>query len=299
MNHIPVMAREIVEIFTPVPDGIFIDATFGLGGHSKAVKNSLRDKFRIIGIDWDAEMLKLGAANLPEGISVRNMHFSSLPELIQKEKLFPLSGILFDLGLNSAQLDDASRGFSFSRPGPIDMRFDRDSGQPAAGIIAGMSESELVRVLKEYGQERNARAIARAISRETPTTTEELALIIKRIVGPQRFIKAAARIFQALRIHVNRELDELKNALAGVAPLVVTGGRLAVISYHSLEDRIVKRQFLLDSGKCFCGPSQPVCICGKRKLLKVMTKKPLTPSLAEIEANPRARAARLRYAEKI
>jgi 16S rRNA (cytosine1402-N4)-methyltransferase len=297
MDHIPVMAKEIVEIFTPVPDGIFIDATFGLGGHSKAVKKSR--KFRIIGIDRDAEMLSRAASDLPEGISVRNMHFSDLPEMIQKEGITPVSGILFDLGLNSAQLDDSTRGFSFMNPGPLDMRMDRQSGLTAAEAISRMSEDEMIKVLKEFGQEKNARAIARTINRENPTTTEALASIIMRVVGPQRFIKAAARIFQALRIFVNHELDELRNALAGVAPLVVTGGRLAVISYHSLEDGIVKRQFLLDSGKCFCGPQEAVCVCGKRKLLKVMTKKPLFPSPEEIERNPRARAARLRYAERI
>jgi 16S rRNA (cytosine1402-N4)-methyltransferase len=297
MDHIPVMAKEIVEIFRPVPDGIFIDATFGLGGHSKEVKKNR--KFRIIGIDRDAEMLSRVASDLPEGISVRNMHFSGLPEMIQKEGIGPISGVLFDLGLNSAQLDDPSRGFAFMKPGPLDMRMDRRSGLPASDIIARMSEDELIRVLKEFGQEKNARAIARAINREKPTTTKALASIIKRIVGPQRFIKAAARIFQALRIYVNQELDELRNALSGIAPLVVTGGRLAVISYHSLEDRIVKRQFLLDSGKCFCGPQEPVCVCGKRKLLKVITRKPLYPSPEEIERNPRARAARLRYAERI
>jgi 16S rRNA (cytosine1402-N4)-methyltransferase len=297
MNHIPVMAKEIVDIFTAVPDGIFIDATFGLGGHSRAVKK-IR-KFRIIGIDRDAEMLSQAASDLPEGISVRNMRFSHLPEIIQKEGIGPISGILFDLGLNSAQLDDQTRGLSFMKPGPLDMRLDRGSGLPVSDIISRMSEDELIGVLRDYGQERNARAIARAINREKPTTTEALASLIKRVVGPQRFIKAAARIFQALRIYVNHELEELKDALAGVAPLVVTGGRLAVISYHSLEDGIVKRQFLLDSGKCFCGPQETVCVCGKRKLLKLLTKKPLFPSPAEIERNPRARAARLRYAERI
>jgi 16S rRNA (cytosine1402-N4)-methyltransferase len=298
MNHIPVMAREILEIFDPVPDGIFIDATFGLGGHSIAVRKAF-SKFTIIGVDRDAEMLAKASPDLPEGISVRNMRFSGLAEMIQGEKLAPVTGVLFDLGLNSAQLDDRSRGFSFSRSGPLDMRFDRQSGLPGSDIISRMSENDLIKILKEFGQEKNARAIARGIVREVPTTTDALAQIINKVVGPRRFIKSAARIFQALRIYVNRELDELKTALAGVAPLVATGGRLAVISYHSLEDGIVKRQFLLDAGKCFCGPNQAVCVCGKRNLLKVMTKKPLTPALDEIDRNPRASAAKLRYAERI
>ncbi|HBC46608.1 MAG TPA: 16S rRNA (cytosine(1402)-N(4))-methyltransferase [candidate division Zixibacteria bacterium] len=298
MDHIPVMAREILEIFGPVPDGIFIDATFGLGGHSIAVKKAI-NKFKIIGVDQDAEMLAKALPDLPEGISVRNMRFSDLPKLIQNEKLAPVTGVLFDLGLNSAQLDDQSRGFSFMKSGPIDMRFDRNSGLPGWEVISRMNEAELISVLKEFSQEKNARAIARSIVRENPTTTDSLAQIIQRIVGPRRFIKSAARIFQALRIYVNRELDELKTALAGVVPLVATGGRLAVISYHSLEDGIVKRQFLLDSGKCFCGPHLAICECGKRNLLKVMTKKPLYPTDEETHQNPRARAARLRYAERI
>jgi 16S rRNA (cytosine1402-N4)-methyltransferase len=299
MNHIPVMAREVVEIFSSVPDGILIDATFGLGGHSVAVKHSLGNKFEIIGVDRDEEMLNQSSRDLPKGISVRKMRFSGLPDIIKNEGIGPVTGVLFDLGLNSAQLNDQSRGFSFSRPGPIDMRFDRTGGQSAADLIERIGEIELIKILKEYGQERHSRSIARAIVREKPNTTETMASIIKRIVGPQRFTKSAARVFQALRICVNRELEELKSALSRIVPLVATGGRLAVISYHSLEDGIVKRQFLLDSGKCFCGPTQPTCICGKRELLKVMTKKPVIPSDEEIRQNPRARAARLRYAERI
>jgi 16S rRNA (cytosine1402-N4)-methyltransferase len=299
MDHIPVMASEILEVFAPVPDGIFIDATFGLGGHSAVIQKNLGSKFQIIGLDRDAEILKLASRNLPEGVNLRNMRFSELPTMIEREKIGPVSGVLFDLGLNSAQLDDSTRGFSFSLPGPADMRFDRSQGQSAADVLADADEKELILIFKRHGQERNSRAIARAIVRERPNTTDALASLIKKVVGPQRFIKSAARIFQALRIYINRELDELKTALGGVAPLVATGGRLAVISYHSLEDGIVKRQFLHDSGKCLCGPNLPICVCGKRTLLKILTKKPITASIQEIRSNPRARAAKLRYAEKI
>ena len=299
MSHIPVMAGEIAEIFAAVPDGIFIDATFGLGGHSAVISKSLGSKFQIIGIDRDPEMLARVEGNLPENIKTRQMRFSELPAFIENSKISSISGVLFDLGLNSAQLDDEARGFSFTHPGPMDMRFDRTSGATATEVIARTSEKDLVSILKEYGQEKKARAIARAIIRERPNDTQSMALLIKGIVGPQRFIKSAARIFQALRIYVNRELEELKTALSGIAPLVVTGGRLAVISYHSLEDGIVKRQFLLDSGRCFCGPAEPICICGKRKILKIMTKKPLTPAIEETKRNPRARSAKLRYAERI
>jgi 16S rRNA (cytosine1402-N4)-methyltransferase len=292
------MASEIVEIFTEAPEGILIDATFGLGGHSAVIKKSLGSKFRIIGVDRDPEMLTMTSGPL-EGVSIRKMRFSEIPEMIESEGTGPVAGVLFDLGLNSAQLDDPSRGFSFTRSGPLDLRLDRSSGQTASEMLANIDEAELVRILKTYGQERNSRAITRAIVKNKPTSTAELAAIIKGKVGPQRFIKSAARVFQALRIHLNRELDELRSALAGIIPLVATGGRLAVISYHSLEDGIVKRQFLLDSGKCFCGPNQPVCVCGKRNLLKPLSKKPLVPTPEEIDRNPRARAAKLRYAERI
>jgi 16S rRNA (cytosine1402-N4)-methyltransferase len=293
------MAREITEIFAAAPDGILIDATFGLGGHAAVIKQNLVSKFRIIGIDRDPEMISRVEDSLPEGIVVRQMRFSELPTFIENDRIAPISGVLFDLGLNSAQLDDRTRGFSFTHPGPVDMRFDRSTGPSAADLLAGMDEKQLTAVLKDFGQEKKARAIARALVRERPGDTLTMASIIKRVAGPQRFTKSAARIFQALRILVNRELEELKTALAGVAPFVVSGGRLAVISYHSLEDGIVKRQFLLDSGKCFCGPAVPVCICGKRRLLKLMTKKPLVPSQEEVESNSRARSARLRYAERI
>jgi 16S rRNA (cytosine1402-N4)-methyltransferase len=298
MDHIPVMAGEIVELFSAVPDGIFIDATYGLGGHSAIINKKFGSKFRIIGVDQDAEMLAR-SAQTPQSVTLHRMRFSGLPAMIEREKIGPVTGVLFDLGLNSAQLDDDSRGFSFSRPGPIDMRFDRSQGRRVSDILDTLSENELITILKDYGQERNSRSIARAILREKPDSTDNMAYLIKKIVGPQRFIKSAARVFQALRIYINRELDELRTALAGISPLVATGGRLAVISYHSLEDGIVKRQFLRDSGRCFCGPADAVCNCGKRYLLKVITKKPLLPSDDETRENPRARAARLRYAERI
>jgi 16S rRNA (cytosine1402-N4)-methyltransferase len=298
MTHIPVMTSEVIEIFAGAPDGILIDATFGLGGHAIALHRSLGSRFKIIGIDADSEVLAQ-VGTLPEDISVRNMRFSALPAMIQNEGIGPVSGILFDLGLNSAQLDDPSRGFSFSQAGPIDMRFDRTSGDSVSQVIRRISAPELVTIIWEYGEERHARAIARAIIETKPETTDALAAIVKRVVGPGSFTKSAARVFQALRIYVNRELDELKNTLYNVIPLLTVGGRIAVISYHSLEDRIVKRQFKLNSGKCFCAPDAPVCTCGKRNLLQILSKKPVRPSGEEVAQNSRARAARLRYAERV
>ena len=299
MDHKPVMTGEIVSIFADAPDGVFIDATYGLGGHTKALLSSFRKKFEFIGIDRDGEILEKAEPDRPAGVILHKMRFSGIPEMLRRKRIGPLTGILFDLGLNSAQLDDPLRGFSFQKPASLDLRFDRESGRPAAELLRNIDEGELIRILKEYGQQKKARAIARAIIAERPTTTESLASLIRSVVGPRWFIKSAARVFQALRIFINDELDEIKNALSGVIPLMAVGGRLAVISYHSLEDGIVKRLFLINSGKCFCGPDVPECACGKRNLLKVKTKRPLRPSEKEITANPRARPARLRYAERI
>ncbi|MEE8417599.1 MAG: 16S rRNA (cytosine(1402)-N(4))-methyltransferase RsmH [candidate division Zixibacteria bacterium] len=299
MDHKPVMTGEIVSIFAEAPGGVFIDATYGLGGHTKVLISSFRKKFEFIGIDRDGEILGQAERDRPAGVVLHKMRFSEIPEMLRREKIEPLTGILFDLGLNSAQLDDPSRGFSYSKPASLDMRFDRDSGKPAAELLQTLEVDKLIRILKEYGQQKNSRAIARAIIAERPTTTESLASLIRNVVGSRRFIKSGARVFQALRIFINDELEELQNALSNVIPLMAVGGRLAVISYHSLEDRIVKRLFLLNSGKCFCGPEIAECSCGKRSLLEIKTKKPQRPSEKEIMANSRARPARLRYAERI
>jgi 16S rRNA (cytosine1402-N4)-methyltransferase len=299
MDHKPVMTGEIVSIFADAPDGVFIDATYGLGGHTGALLSSCREKFEFIGIDCDGEILEKAERDRPAGVVLHKMKFSEIPGMLRREKIKPLAGVLFDLGLNSAQLDDPLRGFSFQKPATLDLRFDRESGRPATELLRSIGEGELVRILKEYGQQKKARAIARAIMAERPTTTESLASLIRDIVGPRRFIKSAARVFQALRIFVNDELEEMKSALSGVIPLLMLHGRLAVISYHSLEDGIVKRLFLLNSGKCFCGPGTTECVCGKRNLLEIITKRPLRPSEKEVKANSRARPARLRYAERI
>lgn len=293
------MTGEIVSIFADAPDGVFIDATYGLGGHTRALLSSFRKKFEFIGIDRDGEILERAERDRPAGVVLHKMKFSGISEMLRREKKGPLAGVLFDLGLNSAQLDDPLRGFSFQKPASLDLRFDRKSGKPAAELLGSIGQGELVRILKEYGQQKKARAIARAMMAERPTTTESLASLVRNVVGQQRFVKSAARVFQALRIFVNDELEEIKSALSGVIPLLMAGGRLAVISYHSLEDGIVKRLFLLNSGKCFCGPGTTECVCGRRNLLEVMTRKPLRPSEKEVKANPRARPARLRYAERI
>ncbi len=292
------MAEEIVSIFSDVPEGVFIDATVGLGGHLRAIKKRFPKKFDFVGIDRDGEMLEMASKGLPKDVRLFKMSFSEIPELLKREKFRPLTGILFDLGLNSMHLDNGSRGFSYKEAAPLDFRFDQESGKPLYEIIRNIKLPDLIKILKEYGQEKKSRAIAKAIIEKQPRTTDALASIVKIIVGPGRYIKAVSRIFQALRIFVNNELDEIEKAISGIIPRIAAGGRIAVISYHSLEDVIAKRQFKFFSGKCVCGPNVAQCECGAKKLIEIKTKKPIYPSREEIKNNSRARSARLRYAEK-
>lgn len=293
------MVKEIVSIFTDVREGIFIDATIGLGGHALAVDRNLPGKFSFFGFDRDGEMVELARENLPDDFRLRKMTYTEIPSMLEREHIGPVTGALFDLGLNSLQLENGERGFSYRERSLLDLRFDRTSGQPFHKIVNKLNLAELVNILKTYGQEKYSRAIARAIIEKRPKTTDELAEIVRIMVGPRNFNKSASRVFQALRIYVNDELNELEKALKGIVPLISKGGRIAVISYHSLEDGIVKRIFRLYSGKCQCGPGKGACECGARKIIDVKTKKPVRPGKAEIMDNPRARSARLRYAEKI
>jgi len=293
------MVKEIVSIFADVPEGVFIDATVGLGGHALAVERNLPGKFVFFGFDRDGEMIELAKENLPESFRLFKMTYSKIPSLLEGEKIGSVVAVLFDLGLNSMQLEGSGRGFSYHEKLPLDFRFDRSSGQPLHRIIDKFSLSELVNILKTYGQEKKSRAIARAIIDKRPKTTDELAEIIRKIVGPRSYIKAASRVFQAFRIYVNNELDEFEKALRGIIPLISKGGRIAVISYHSLEDGIAKRTLRLYSGKCQCGPGKGICECGARRIIDIKTKKLVRPNKTEVQQNPRARSARLRYAEKI
>lgn len=299
MIHKPVMVSEVVSIFADVPRGLIIDATYGQGGHTRALEESLKGEIEFLGIERDGEILDNPETYRSKAVITKKMNFAEIPSMLIEEDRGPVCGVLFDLGLNSVQLDDPSRGFSHRTSSKLDLRFDRATGEPASEVIASLSEKEIVNILKEYGQERNARSIARRIVKYKPSTTASLAELIRKVVGPARFTKSAARVFQALRIFINDELDSLKRALDGIIPLLAPGGRIAIISYHSLEDGIVKREFSLNAGKCFCGPGEETCRCGKREMLTIKTKKPLRPSPEEVAANRRSRSARLRYAERI
>ncbi|UCE65011.1 MAG: 16S rRNA (cytosine(1402)-N(4))-methyltransferase RsmH [Candidatus Zixiibacteriota bacterium] len=293
------MVKEVVSVFADVPEGVFIDATIGLGGHALAVERDLPGKFIFFGFDRDGEMIELAKDNLPESYRLFKMTYSQIPLMLEGENTGPVTGVLFDLGLNSMQLERGERGFSYHEKSFLDFRFDRSSGQPFHRMVDKFSLLELVNILKTYGQEKNARAISRAIIDQRPKTTDGLAAIIRKIVGPRNYNKAASRVFQAFRIYVNNELDEFEKALRGIIPLISKGGRIAVISYHSLEDGIAKKILRLFSGKCQCGPGRGICECGARRIIDIKTKKPFRPNEMEIRKNPRARSARLRYAEKI
>lgn len=291
-----------MELLAPERGGFFVDATVGAGGHAHALLEAGRN-VELLGIDRDPDALALAASRLaPFGERVRLVpgNFADLGTLL--EGLRAPDGILADLGVSSMQLEEAGRGFSFRRDGPLDMRMSR-SGRSAADVVATASAEELSRIFFEYGEEWMAVKIARAIleerSREPITSTRQLARIVARTKGDREKIDPATRVFQALRIEVNEELQSLSRFLAAAVEKLNAGGRLAVVSYHSLEDRMVKEAFRRESGVCLCAPKLPVCVCGARRALAVLTRRPVRPSEAEVRRNPRSRSARLRVAEKV
>ncbi len=282
--------------------GFFVDATVGAGGHARALLEAAPG-VRLLALDRDPDALALARERLAgfgERVRFAEANFGDLDRELEG---FPLpDGILADLGLSSMQLDEPSRGFSFRRDGPLDMRISR-SGRSAADVVAAASVEELSRIFFEYGEERMAVKIARAIleerSRGPITTTRQLSRIVARVKGDREKIDPATRVFQALRIEVNEELQALSRFLAAAVQKLNAGGRLAVLSYHSLEDRMVKDAFRRQSGVCLCPPKLPVCVCGARRALLVLTRRPIRPGDSELHRNPRARSARLRVAEKI
>jgi 16S rRNA (cytosine1402-N4)-methyltransferase len=291
----------VVEILAPERGGFFVDATVGAGGHAAALLEA-GPGIELLGLDRDPDALALARARLAqfgERVRFAQFNFGDLGAALEGHPA--PDGILADLGVSSMQLEEPARGFSFRRDGPLDMRMSR-SGRSAADVVATYSADELSRIFFEYGEEWMAVKIARAIleerSREPITSTRQLARIVARTKGDREKIDPATRVFQALRIEVNEELQSLSRFLAAAVEKLNAGGRLAVVSYHSLEDRMVKETFRRESGVCFCAPKLPVCVCGARKALAVLTRKPIRPSEAEVHRNPRSRSARLRVAEK-
>lgn len=304
--HVPVLLREVLEALRPERGGVFVDATLGLGGHAEAIL-AASPGVRLVGIDRDPEALALARERLARFqdrfVAVEGRH-EELTLHLDRLGLAEVDGVLADLGVSSMQLDRAERGFSFMKDGPLDMRMGK-SGPTAADLVAELPGEELARIFREYGEEPRAKAVARAVveaRREAPIrTTGELRALVTKAVGPRREEgrDPATRVFQALRIATNRELVELERFLDDAISRLSLGGRLAVLAYHSLEDRIVKDAFRDRAAGCSCPPSFPVCVCSRRRVLALVTKKPVRPSPEEVLANRRARSARLRVAERV
>ena len=303
--HVPVLLREVTTLLRPERGGIFVDATLGLGGHTEALL-AAAPSVQVVGIDTDPDALAEAGARLApfgERLVLVPGRYEEIAAHLDRLGLREVDGVLADLGVSSLQLDRAERGFSFMKDGPLDMRMSR-SGPTAADLVNTLPREELSRVFREYGEERMARRIARKIVEARVTspvsTTGELRRLVLRAVGPkrERHKDPATRVFQALRIATNRELIDLERFLDDAIARLALGARVAVLSYHSLEDRIVKRAFARHTAGCTCPPSFPVCVCPRRRVMALVTRKPIRPSLPEITLNPRARSARLRVLER-
>ena len=303
--HKSVLLQEIITALQPHAGGIYLDGTVGGGGHATALLEASRPDGQLFGLDRDQSALELARDQLAQfGHRVHLFHanFDQLVQVANKHKIPRADGIVLDLGVSSMHLDQPERGFSFQIDGPLDMRMDPSQGQTAADLLNSLPEDELANLIYRYGEERHSRRIARAIVRARPIRrTIELAQVVARASGSGRSdrtkIHPATRTFQALRIAVNDELGALERALPQALECLKPGGRLAVISFHSLEDRIVKQYFRQEAQDCICPPEQPVCTCRHKATIDIITKRPITPSLDEIDANPRARSAKLRVVE--
>ena len=308
LSHRPVLLRETIELLAAERGGLFVDCTVGLGGHSEAILQASPDA-QVLGIDRDEEALGLATERLAQyGSRFRSVHadFRELTRVLATAKVRQVRGVVADLGVSSLQLNSPGRGFSFRHEALLDMRMDISGGETAAELLGRLSEVEIARIIFEYGEERRSRRIARWIVErrergEPIQTTHDLADLVARAVGPdkKRRIHPATRTFQALRIAVNGELENLDRFLVQAVDHLEQAGRLAVISFHSLEDRIVKRTLLKLSGRCQCPPRLPVCICGVTRQISILTRRAIVPGEEEIEENPRSRSAKLRGASKV
>lgn len=303
------MADQVLTYLAPRSGGVYLDGTLGGGGHARLILEASSPEGRLIGMDQDADALSAAGEQLAafgDRVVLRHGNFATLESCLDELGVARLDGILLDLGVSSYQLDSPARGFSFREDGPLDMRMNRATGLTAADVVAEADADQLRQIFRDYGEERWAGRIAREIvasrDRQPITTTLQLAELVSRVVprskGPQR-IHPATRIFQALRIHVNGELDSLRVGLEAAHRRLKPGGRLVVISFHSLEDRIVKQMFRDLATGCICPPRLAVCVCGHQPLARVLTRKAARATAVEIDDNPRARSAVLRAMEKL
>ncbi len=309
-HHVPVLLEATMESLALKKEGIYVDGTLGGGGHSEQILLRTDPGGRLIGIDQDEEALAAASARLaPFGnrFTAVKGNFSEMKQILTQLEITEVDGILLDIGVSSHQLDDSSRGFSYMVDAPLDMRMDQQSnGKTAADLLAELSEEDLANLIYRYGEERYSRRIARQIveqrQREPITTTLQLVRLIRKAMPKNQNKEKqhpAKRTFQALRIAVNDELGVLQTALVNALDLLKPGGRLSVISFHSLEDRIVKEQFRTWAKGCTCPPDFPICVCGKVPLVRLVTRKPIVATEAELTENPRARSAKLRCIEKL
>jgi len=308
-GHRPVLLEECLAGLNIDPNGIYLDGTFGRGGHSSEIAARLGEHGRLICIDRDKQALEEGAIRLApwkERVTFLHGNFGDLGTLLDQEGIPGVDGMLFDLGVSSPQLDDPERGFSYQNDAPLDMRMNRDDALTAYTVVNEWPMQEIRRILSQYGEERYASSIASKICRVRETapieTTHQLADVIRSAMPAAALREKqhpAKRSFQGIRIAVNDELGAIADMLKQAVPRLNPGGRLAVISFHSLEDRIVKTELAAAARGCDCPPEFPVCICGKKPQVKLVPRKPILPSEQELEENPRARSAKLRVAEKI
>ena len=303
LSHIPVLYQEVLAGLRIKPGGHYIDATVGGGGHARGILMASALDGKLLGIDADPMAIAVAREQLAEfgqRVTLVQGNFADLEEIALRHGFYPLDGIFLDLGLSSMQLEAAGRGFSLQLDGPLDMRFAPSQMATAADLVNTLSMEELAGILSQYGEEPQARRIARAIVAERPiNTTGELAALVERTVGRRKRIHPATRTFQALRIAVNNELECLAEALPQALRLLAPGGRLVIISFHSLEDRLVKEFFRSEARDCLCPPEASICTCGHRAALGIVTRKPIRPSADEVAANPRSRSAKLRIAYRL
>lgn len=304
-QHIPVLLSETLNYLITDRSGIYFDGTIGFGGHASEIINNLNFDARYLGTDKDISALDFCKKKFEADERVRlfNASFSDIDKISKIEFIEGYDGIFADLGVSSFQLDSADEGFTFREDVPLDLRMNKNAGVPASGIINSLPEDQLADIFYQFGEEKKSRVIARKIAEhrkaEKIITSGQLKNIIAKIV-PERFLnKTLSRVFQALRIYVNDELGDLSSFLEKSIALLKPGGRIVILSYHSLEDRIVKDKFKYESLRCICPPEIPVCVCGKKQTLKILTSKPVVPSDKEVADNRRSRSAKLRAAQKV
>lgn len=302
--HQPVLYQQVLDALEPTSGSVYLDGTLGAGGHAFGILTASAPDGKLLGLDVDPEALAIARQRLfafKERTVIMQASYRLAPEILKNLEWDQVQGILLDLGVSSMQIDRPERGFSFMSEGPLDMRFNQEIGLSAADLVNTLGESEIADILYEFGEERYSRRIAGAIVKARPIhTTRDLAQVVAGAVpGYGSRIHPATRTFQALRIATNKELETVAEALPELTGILAPGGRIAVISFHSLEDRIVKQFFRRESKHCICPPEQPICTCEHVASLKVITKKPIMAAEKEIQENPRSSSARLRVAEKI